>query len=336
MNSTTTLQAVSDYVMAMGELAPVLPAAGYSVNNCLNIATDVMLDLISQRFNWKWNRMKIPPWYTNSWQQDYAQIGSTFTAPIGWIENAYWVDINNTALPKPTYPIEVLRDLPVTSISGNPPAKLDWEYNSQLVQGVWPGPNQKYTPPLGATVTPTNPTTNILDANGNILILTAYGTTNAVNTPPVLPANSPEGNTVNDGTCVWTVVDPNAQGFRIMPLPPQQGVVYQVNVVAQMKAPPPFTTMQQFISPIPDDYANYFRDGFQAYCYKISPNGQMRGMFKEMRQSWLASIEAAMKQGDREQTNSGFIPDRSVVAPSGGWDIGPANPYLWYTIWPGR
>jgi hypothetical protein len=42
-----------------------------------------------------------------------------------------------------------------------------------------------------------------------------------------------------------------------------------------------------------------------------------------------------MKQGDREQTNAGFVPDRSVVAPQGGIDIGPANPYL-YNVWPGR
>jgi hypothetical protein len=332
-NSSTTVQSIADYIMSMGELAPVLPAAGYSVSNCLTIATDVMLDLISQRFNWKWNRMKVPPFYTNSWQQDYAQIGSTFPAPIGWIESAYWVDINNTALPKPTYPIEVQRDLPVTSISGNPPAKIDWEFNNQLLQGVWPGAGQKYTPPLGAVNTPTNPTINILDAAGNILVLTTYGTTGTI--APAAPANSPEGTTVNDGTCVWTVAGPSSQGFRLMPLPPQQGVVYQVNVIGQMKAPPPFTTMQQFINPVPDDYANYFRDGFQAYCYKISPNNQMRGQFKEMRMGWLASIAEAMKQGDREQTNSGFIPDRSVVAPQGGIDIGPANPYL-YNVWPGR
>jgi hypothetical protein len=102
-----------------------------------------------------------------------------------------------------------------------------------------------------------------------------------------------------------------------------------------MRTPPPFTRMNQLINPIPDDYANYFRDGFAAYCYKLSPNPAMRMQFPNQRMGWLAGIEASMKQGDREQTNAGFVPDRSVVAPQGGIDIGPANPYL-YNVWPGR
>jgi len=44
-----------------------------------------------------------------------------------------------------------------------------------------------------------------------------------------------------------------------------------------------------------------------------------------------------MKQADREIDNSGFTPDRSVVAPQGGTDIlGPAWPYAGYAVWPGR
>jgi hypothetical protein len=332
-SSTTTLQSVVDSVCSTGEMAPVMPAGGYAVATILTMATDVMLELISQRFNWKWNRMRVPPFYTISWQQDYAGLGSSYPAPIGWLENAYWTDINNAALPKPTYAMEPARDLPVTSISGNPPAKIDWEFNNQLIQGVWPGVSKKYTNPLGALIAPTNPSTNILDAAGNILVLTTYGTTGA--TAPAAPANSAEGTTVNDGTCVWTVAGPNSQGFRILPLPPQQATVYQVNVVAQRQAPAPFTNLQNFINPIPDDYANWFRSGFFAQCYKYSPNPQMRAMFPKMNGGWIDAIVGALKQGDREQTNSGFIPDRSVVAPQGGIDIGPANPYL-YNVWPGR
>jgi hypothetical protein len=336
-SSTTTLQSITDYVAALGELGPVLPTGGFSVNTALGIGTDVMLDLISQRFNWKWNRMKIPPFYTSSWQQDYAGIGSTYSAYIGWLEGGYWIDINNTALPKPTWPIEAVRDLPVTSISGNPPGKIAWLPNNQLNQGVWPGPGKAYTAPLGAVTTPTNPPINILDANGNILVLTTYGVTGLV--APVLPASSAEGVTVNDGTCVWTVAGPNSQGFRILPLPPQQAVVYQINVVAQMRAPAPFTSMGAFINPVPDDYANWFRDGFIAGCYKMSPNPQMRALYygpRGLHESWLGAMEAAMKQGDRETDNAGFIPDRSVVAPQGGYDIGPANPFMPGYMWPGR
>ncbi len=320
----------------MGELAPVMPAGGYSVNTALGIATDTMLEMIAERFNFKWNRERIPPFYTNSWQQDYAQLGSLFPAPIGWLEGAYWIDINNTALPKPTYAIEVVRDLPVTSISGNPPGKICWLPNSQLVQGVWPGAAKLYTPPLGALITPTNPPTNILDADGNILILTTYGTTGML--APVVPANSLEGVTVNDGSCVWTVASPDSQGFRVIPLPPQQGVVYQVNVIAQRKAPAAFTAPGNLINPIPDDYAHHFRNGYIAGCHKMSPNPQMRALYhgpRGLREAWLESLLNVARQGDREPDNCGFIPDRSVIAAQGGVDIGPANPFL-YSIWPGR
>jgi hypothetical protein len=296
------------------------------------MASDVMSELIAERFNWKWNRMKLPPFYTSSWQQDYAQIATRWPAAIGWLEGAYWIDINNTALPKPTYPIEVKRDLPVTSISGNPPGKIAWHYNSQLNQGMWPGVNQVYTQPLGAIQTPVNGPINILDANNNILVLTTYGTTGAI--APVLPVNSVEGLTVNDGSCIWTVADPDSQGLRISPLPPQTTVVYQVNVIAQMMAPPPFTSMGQFINPVPDDYARWFRDGFYAWCYKMSPNPQARSAFPQMQQHWLQAMEKARKQGDREEDNSMFYPDRGSVSPTGFWEPGPAWPYA--GTWPGR
>lgn len=323
-----------DYASSLGELQAVIPAGGYTVRTALAIATDVMSDLISQRYNFKFNRMKLPPFYTISWQQDYAQLGSSFNSPIGWLEQAYWVDINNTALPKPTWMIEVVRDLEVSSISGNPPAKVAWHYNQELNQGVWPGPSVVYTNPLGVlNTTPTNPITNILDVRGNILILTQWGTTGLF--APSAMANAPEGTVVADGTCIWTVADPMAQGFRLLPLPPQQGVCYQVNVIAQQKSPPPFTNPNQFIDPIPDDYAGYFRDGFVAYSYKMCANPEMRKLFPAMRNMWLGSIDMAMKQSDREMDNSGFIPDRASVSPQGGIEIGPANPFL-YSVWPGR
>jgi hypothetical protein len=335
-SSTTTLQSIVDYVSSMGELQPVMPTGGYSTNTALTMATDVMNDLISQRFNWKWNRMKVPPWYTNSWQQDYAALSKSWPARIGWLEGAYWVDINNTSLPKPIWPIEVVRDLETTSISGNPPGKVCWHLNNQLNFGVWPGPSKVYTPPLGAVITPTNPPVCILDANGNILVLTTYGTTNAATTPPVLAANSAEGTNVNDGSCIWTVADPYSQGFRLKPLPPQQGVVYQVNIVAQMQAPPPFTSLGQQINPVPDDYAIWFRTGFREYCYQMSPNPAMQAQFPRRRELWLAAMDGALKAGDKEMDNAGFIPDRSVVAPQGGYDLGPAWPYAGVGPWPGR
>jgi len=329
-SSTTSIQSIVDEINTLGELMPVLPSGGYSAVSAVATANRIRKILLGQRFTWKFNRMVCPAFYTNSYQQDYAQIGLT---ALAWLENANWVDINSTSQPKPQYPIEAVRDLPLTSWTGNPPGKMCWYPNSQLSQGQWPGANQTYTTPIGANQTPSNPPTNILDANGNILVLTTYGVTGE--TAPVLPANSSDGTTVADGSCVWTVAGPNSIGFRLVPMPPQQGVVYQINSYGQMKPPANFTKLGDFINPFPDEYSHHFTDGFIAFAYQLSPNPKMQELFERKQQSWLASIAASFTQGDREIDNAGFIPDRSAMAPGGGTDIGPAMPYL-YNVWPGR
>jgi hypothetical protein len=238
-NSTKSLQKVVDYCRTIGDLSPILAAGGYSAQLPLEIANDVMTELLAQRFNWKFNRIIVPPFYTISWQQDYATINQK---NIGWLEHAVAVDINNTALPKPIYWLEVGRDIERTSYQFGRPSQICWLPNDQLVQDVWPGIGYTFTNPSGAISTPSNKIINILDANGNILILTTYGTTGAV--APLAAVGAVAGVTVNDNTCVWTVADPKAQGFRVSPLPPQTGVVYQIGVIAQAK-PVQFTTLAQ-------------------------------------------------------------------------------------------
>jgi hypothetical protein len=86
---------------------------------------------------------------------------------------------------------------------------------------------------------------------------------------------------------------------------------------------------------VPDDYAVHFREGFKAYCYQYSPNPAMQMQFERKRDGWLGAIANALRQGDREQTDAGFIPDRTVVSGSGGGDIGPAWPFAG-NAYPGR
>lgn len=325
--STTSIQAVADLMATMGSVSVAQSAGGYSSLTWLAIASAVANDLISQKFNWKWNQFKIPPFFTNSFQCDYATVNQL---GIGWLEGGTWTDINNTALPKPRWTIEAVRGLQPTSFAASPPVKVNWMNNSVLEQGTWPGINQKYTQPLGATSTPANPPTNILDKNGNILILTTYGVTG--NVAPFAAAGAVSGVTVNDGSCVWTVANPAAQGFRLIPMPPQSGVVYQIDLIAQAPSPR-FISMSAMINPIPDDYAESFINGVYTYCHKYSNNPQLKAQFPTLRAQWLADILATMKQGDREADDAGFVPSRSVMASGDSGDVGPANPYG--SGWPG-
>lgn len=273
-----------------------------------------MSDLLSNRFNWKWNSKNAQPFYTNSFQQDYPQIG---LVDVEWLEFMCWIDINNTALPKPISPAsstQVVRDLPRASnwaSQGSWPTSLCWMYNKDLSYGVWPGPNATY----GALITNAgqiaqNPPMAILDANGNILVLTTpnpalTGVTGA--TEAVLPANSAEGTTVNDGSCVWTVAGPNSKGWRVWPLPGATGPVYQIQVKYQV-IPPRFSKLTDLISPIPDNYSQYFERGFEAYCMSKSPDPNVRARFDKALELWLSNMAQAAKQGDKEQSAYGLVP----------------------------
>jgi hypothetical protein len=321
--STVKLQNVVDYVRVGGALLPATNTAGYAVAPLLQLGTDVMADIISQRFNWKFNSFKCPPFYTNSWQQDYPSVNQR---SIGWLEHCTGIDINNTSLPKPYFWPECVRDIDPSNSQQSPAQQVSWEYNSNLRLGVWPGQGSVYTSPLNAVQLPVNGPTGILDANGNILLLTTYGTTGS--TAPLAIAGAVAGTVINDGTCAWTVCDPSAQGFRLSALPPQQGIVYQYNVVAQ-NVPPIFTSLQQTLAPLPDDYSRHFRRGFIIQTYQISEDPRMREMFPGMRQEWLQEIGATLQQGDREAENKGFYPDRSVTGQDYFGPIGPANPYRW-------
>jgi hypothetical protein len=254
-NSTTTLQDVMDSIATIGDLTTVFNSTGgWADQPAVTIGNDVMQELISVRYPWKWNRIKVPPFPLTSLQQDYAGTLKN----VGWLENSIRIDINNSTVPPPTWPVYAVRDLEMSNVQSGFPYQVCWFYNRDLEYGAWPGPNKAYMQPIGAQSAPENPPTNITDASGNILALTTYGTTGA-NAPDAGAAAS-IGATVNDGTCVWTVMDPDAQGFRFHPIPPTTGQVWLMRIFAQKKAPP-ITSLIQILDPVPDDEIKWFRDG---------------------------------------------------------------------------
>ena len=328
-NSTITLQSIMDGVSAIGDLNPLFNnTGGFAAEPALTIANDVMSELISMRFPWKWNRIKISPVPLTSYQQDYA----TPLKGLGWLENGLRIDINNSTYPPPTWPIVAVRDIEMSSTQSGFPHQVCWFYNADLEQGVWPGANIIYTQPIGATTAPQNSPTNITDSEGNILTLTVYGTTGA--TPPqapvwtpVLPTdkepiNWPAGQVITDGTCQWTVVDPGAQGFRFHPMPPASGQVWLIRLFGQKKAGP-FTSMRQTLDPIPDDQAKWFRDGCVAYAHRYSTNPAVKARYPQMKGEWLAAMDSEARQNDREDEAKGFYPDKGVMSPSYTTDPGP-------------
>jgi hypothetical protein len=299
-NSTVTLQSVIDFNKAKGAPSPLDQPSGYGTSLALTLANDVMADIIAERFNWKWNSQVATPFYTNSWQQDYPQIG---LVNVDWLEDCDRVDINNTSIPKPLRNMTVRRQLSRTNWTTGPVGQICWMYNSDMSYGLWVA-NSVYTVP---TTNPTaqNPPTAFIDANGNILVLTTFGTTGA--TQPAAAANAVEGTVVADGSCEWTVAAGTSQGWRVFPLPGATGPIWQVTPKYQVMAPQ-FTTLKQVINPIPNNYAKYFRRGFEIACKGASANPQDKKEALQQYPLWQKELLDAAKQGDKEVNAYGLLP----------------------------
>jgi hypothetical protein len=356
-NSTLTLQELVDDCKSMADLAPALATGGYSDQPALSIANDVMQNMVAggpegQPFNWKWNRMVETPFFINSWQQDYF-IPNLVT--LGWLESCTASCFSTTQFPKPILPIEVKRDLLIVSLQTSQTAKICWMQNDTMLAGTWgqteqasatglanPGPGVVITNPANQPSMPINPTTQVKDAFGNLWVVTTYGTCGssnpfATNLNPAFPTlqnQSIVSTTVNDGTVVWTAVNPKGQGFRINPLPGQTGPVWLIQPVGQNRVQR-LTSYGQFLDPIPDDFYTFFKQGFFAQCYRRSPDPKVRAKFEMEYQLWQKALVNAVRQGAREIDDWGFYPTSNVMDGTGygGW-VG-ATPALPYGPWQG-
>lgn len=346
MASTVKLQSIVDNAQVFGDLTPIFNVGGQTNQPSLTIANDVMSEIIAQPFPYKWNELVLPVFYTNSFQQDYAGINTDGTSitNLNWLERGIVVDINNTAQPKPYALVETGRQLPQATGGLYNSAmqgmfKVNWFPNATLYYGVWgdantgngtlgnnPVAGSVYTNPLGASSMPANPVTQIRDANGNLLLLTTYGTEGS--TAPLAAVDAAAGTVVfgTGATTRWTVVDPDGSGYRILPPPSQTGVVWQFNLVAQKK-PVRFIGLNQTLDPLPDIYESNFRQGFIAQCYRYSPETKIRAKFAQEWQIWKQSLISLRAEQDREQEENGFTLERGIMGRNrSGW-AGPRWPF---------
>ena len=334
--STYTLQNILDKVLPLGDINPVLVSVGgYQLEPFVTICTDVMQDICGVAFPHKWNEVKLPLFYTNSFQQDYVLLNPDRTSfyNVEWLERGICVQMTSTALPKPWGYVECGRQL--TQATGsliqpgawgrNPTFLANTFPNYMLYYGTWgagnsgstslgnnPGAGSIYTAPLSGNTQPANPITQIIDANGNIQVVTTYGTCGS--SEPVWPvANSPAGTTTQDGTVVWTIADPNGIGIRILPVPSQTGVIFQFDLIGQKPAPR-FTKLSQTLDPFPDKYEPYFRAGVIAQCYRYSTTSSVQAKFEKNYLIWKQSLNDLRVVQDRELEENMFVPDRGIMS----------------------
>jgi hypothetical protein len=311
MASTTTIRNTLDWAMSKPSLTSVLgnPVAGYGGTVVpIRISNKVLQDVLQSPFAWKWNRRVPAPFVINQLQQDY----STSILDLGWLEDSIQIEINNPMYPPPSPPnyptrgVEAVRELLPTDSQG-PPAQICWVYNTEAIAGTW-APGIVYTNPGLGTELPLQPLTQIRDSNGNLQVLTTFGTCGGS-----VPAWSTVANqTTPDGSSVWTMADPNGIAWRISPCPAQSGIVKLIQPYYQKK-PTTITNVNQLWT-IPDELSNLFETGFIAYAWEAAEDEQK---FERNMALFQARIKKALIAGDREPESYCMYPSRSITGVSG-------------------
>lgn len=356
MASTVSLQQIIQEIRSYPEVTPVLGVSGYTQYPALNIANRTMQFICAQPFNFRFNRGYVNVTngsggvLTVALQQDYV----TQHTDIGWLEQAWRLDINNSTnngnmAPKPVFTMESCKDLAQTAYQSNP-FYISYIPNSLAFMGQWSA-NTVYGCGYGVSQIPITPIQQFFDANGNILYIDStvlnlninspgfsegaitlptpnpYGTSG--DTQPILPANSAPGTTVTDGTVTWTVADPNGYAMRIAPLPAFSGLCWLITPVYQKK-PPIIKSLQQILAPIPDECIYLFRDGFLAGCYEHAGSPRAGEAYAK----WEESIQKYLQAGDRERDDTVMYPSEALSEGGGGWragvPIGAAFPFQLY------
>ena len=331
-STSPTLQAIANQLRSNPAFYNLLGgAAGSSEEPMLMLSNEIMSRILAENMPWKWNRAIIPPFLTVSLQQDYC----TQITDIGWLEDAWVVDINNSTsnangAPKPIRDMETVRDLTWTA-SQTVPFNVSFIPNYLASLGLWQA-NTAYSCGYGVPMLPRSPIQQFKDVNGNILYIDSTnlglniespgftGTTIALPTPnpygvsgstqPAAPPNATPGSQVADNTVTWTVADPEGQCLRLSPVPALNGLEWYA-VVQYQKRPPRLFNLKQSIAPIPYEMAYLFRAGLRAALYR--ENNDPRG--QEMYAEWEETLIKAVRAGDRQSEDFLFYPQSSMFGP---------------------
>jgi len=322
-------------------------AAGYSTEPLLTICNEIMCRILAENMPWKWNRQFVPPFLTASLQQDYC----TNLTNVGWLENAWRIDINNSTsnsngAPKPCFALNTVRDIPQTSVQSVPDS-ICFVPNYQAFLGSWQA-NTVYGCGYGVSMTPRTPIQQFEDVNGNILYIDSTGLGLTIESPgytgttitppgtfpygtsgsaqPAAAPNATPGTLVADGSVVWTVADPNGVCLRLDPTPALNGLCWWIQCEYQ-QAPPNLLVMQSSLAPIPVSMIYLFRAGVRAQLQIFQGNKEGGQAYAEWEETLMKSVRA----GDRQQEDFAIIPTSPIMSP-GGWQanwagIGAAYPF---------
>jgi hypothetical protein len=296
VESTITIQQVADWARTFPSVVPTLGVAGLGAQPALTIAQNSLQVILGPSMNWKWNRLAVPQFYSGAYQQDY----SSSITNLAWLESGVRI-LYRPSPPPEIFPVACVKDLPILGTQDYAHAVCTLP-NSLAQAGTWAA-NTAYTNPAGLTSIPNCPINQIRDSNGNLQIITTYGTSGA--TQPVWSTTI--GGTTVDGTVVWTMLDPNGITFRFDCQLPPNAMMWSYSLFYQAK-PAKYTALSDVIG-IPDELAYVFNEVFLAQCFRQS--GDPR--WPQQEQNAMLKIAEALGSADREPDWYGMTPDIMII-----------------------
>lgn len=141
MASTITLQQVVQWAQTMTKLIPIIGVGGYDSEPALSICNNVIQEMLSKPYNWKFNSKSAQPFLTDAtnFTQDYQQA----VTDCGWLESCTRLDQASTQQPQPIFPVETVRTLQPSSEVGVPVRIATTnETDAGLTFRLWPVPNK--------------------------------------------------------------------------------------------------------------------------------------------------------------------------------------------------
>lgn len=349
--TTQTVQQLANQLKSNPEFFNILGGvAGYSTEPCLSLANEIMCRILAENMPWKWNRVVVPPFLTVSLQQDYV---SNITN-IGWLENGWAVDINNSTsngnrAPKPIRGLETVRDDLWTSTQAVP-FNVSFIPNTQASLGLWQ-PQTFYGCGYGVAQLPNSPIQQFLDANGNILYIdstqlglniespgytgsfgygeSGYGSGPYGGGPIIPPGFYPYGTSGLNQPAAPPNATPGSQvtdGTVTWTVADQNGFCFRLTplpalnglcwwiVIQAQLAPPNLPTMPTSLAPIPQNMLYLFRQGMRAALRRENGGKDANASYAE----WEETLVKAVRAGDRQQEDFAIIPMCGLM--SGGLD----------------
>jgi hypothetical protein len=269
----------------------------------LTICNSVIQEILSPPHKWKFNRAELTSFITIDGQQDYTQVA---TDDLSWLESCVMEDEDNTSTSpdlKPTREIEAVQDLPKESLKDNPEKVCMLSQDERTQAAVMDDPSGIDAVETTVIVD----STSGFSSTGIILIesemMTYSGTTTTTFTGLV---RGVLGTTAASHADTTAVAAASTSTLRFWKVP--STVVWRAYVVYQLK-PPIKTALTANWSPIPDDLAWVYQQGFLAMAYKMADDTRAETEYRK----FLRDIGRATAKDEAELQHEGFFPGRPIM-----------------------